>query len=131
MDTEVNKTTSRKGYQRRTNSPRGLQKEYKNQALQKDFQEQKNLQDQKKSQDQKVLQQDSREQGGSKESIFNKSSRRDSFCRQSHVNKGSQAKYSSRVKAEETIEDIKEDINRIEKEIELEMKEIKSLRLGL
>jgi len=35
------------------------------------------------------------------------------------------------MKAEETIDDIKTDILRIEKEIELELKEIRSLRLGV
>lgn len=37
----------------------------------------------------------------------------------------------SRIKVEETIDDIKGDINRLEKEIALEINEIKSLRLGL
>ncbi len=40
-------------------------------------------------------------------------------------------RYQSRVRAEETTEDIKADIVRIEKEIELEIKEIKTMRLGL
>jgi hypothetical protein len=35
------------------------------------------------------------------------------------------------MKAEETADDIRADIARIEKEIELEIKEIKSMRLGL
>lgn len=39
--------------------------------------------------------------------------------------------YSQRNAANETIDDIKEDIVRIEKEIRLEIKEIKSLKLGL
>ncbi|MDF2524387.1 MAG: hypothetical protein K0R31_2028 [Clostridiales bacterium] len=41
------------------------------------------------------------------------------------------SRYSNRVKAVETIDDIKTDITRLEKEIELELKEIRSLRLGL
>lgn len=36
-----------------------------------------------------------------------------------------------RTRAEETVDDIKLDISRLEKEIDLEIKEIKSLRLGL
>lgn len=40
-------------------------------------------------------------------------------------------RYSNRVKPVETVEDIQIDIQRIEKEIELEIKEIKSMRLGL
>ncbi|MCX7841553.1 MAG: hypothetical protein N2489_00570 [Clostridia bacterium] len=40
-------------------------------------------------------------------------------------------RYGNKSKAEETAEDIKADILRIEKEIDLEIKEIKSLRLGL
>jgi hypothetical protein len=34
-------------------------------------------------------------------------------------------------KAEETAEDIRNDIERIEKEIEIEIKEIKNMRLGI
>jgi|GEM_PF-1014542 len=37
----------------------------------------------------------------------------------------------NRIKETETVEDIKEDIARIEKEIQLELKEIRSLKLGL
>ena len=37
----------------------------------------------------------------------------------------------NRIKTEETVEDIQMDISRIEKEIELEIKEIRSLRIGL
>lgn len=41
-------------------------------------------------------------------------------------------RYSNqKIKVDETIEDIKADIIRIEKEIELEIKEIKTLKLGL
>ena len=49
---------------------------------------------------------------------------RDSLPRQTSI-----PKYSGRARIEETIEDIKEDIISIEKEIELEIKEIKSLKL--
>ena len=41
------------------------------------------------------------------------------------------SRYSNRVKSVETIDDIKADICRLEKEIELEIKEIMTLRLGL
>ena len=41
----------------------------------------------------------------------------------------SSSKYSYRNRAEETIDDIKEDILRIEKEIDMEIKEIKNLKL--
>lgn len=54
---------------------------------------------------------------------------RDNQPRQ-RVVQSSASRYSGpRAKAEETIEDIKEDIIRLEKEIELEMKEIRSLKL--
>lgn len=46
---------------------------------------------------------------------------------QSSVSKHNMAK----IKTEETIDEIKEDIQRLEKEIEFEIKEIKSMRLGL
>ncbi len=41
------------------------------------------------------------------------------------------SRYAPRYRAEETLEDIRTDIQRLEKEIDLEIKEIKSLRLGL
>ena len=40
-------------------------------------------------------------------------------------------RHHTRIKVEETVDDIKADITRLEKEIDLEIKEIKSLRLGL
>ncbi len=40
-------------------------------------------------------------------------------------------RYNQKVKVDETIDEIKADIVRIEKEIELEIKEIKTLKLGL
>lgn len=49
--------------------------------------------------------------------------------RQSYSNNFSTTKYSSKIKTEETADDIKEDIMRIEKEIDLEIKEIRSLKL--
>lgn len=44
---------------------------------------------------------------------------------------GNSSRYGSKSRAAETIDDIKIDIARIEKEIELEIKEIRSMRLGL
>jgi hypothetical protein len=41
----------------------------------------------------------------------------------------SASRYGSRNRTEETVEDIKKDIIRIEKEIELEIKEIKAMKL--
>jgi len=40
-------------------------------------------------------------------------------------------RYQNRIRVDETIDDIKLDIQRIEKEIELEIKEIRSSKLGL
>jgi hypothetical protein len=55
--------------------------------------------------------------------------------RESYNNRESYRQYSQRPaikpRAEETVEDIAVDIGRIEKEIELELKEIRSLRLGV
>lgn len=48
----------------------------------------------------------------------------------SHTNQQSRLKMD-KVKPFETAEDIRNDIERIEKEIELEIKEIKSMRLGI
>jgi CCR4-NOT transcriptional regulation complex NOT5 subunit len=106
MDAGVNKTTSKKGYHRRSTSQK---------------QNQKGSQQQSSGRDQSVP----------RENKYNRNSRRDGHCRQSYVSKSTQSRYRNRVKAEETIDDIKEDIVRIEKEIELEMKEIRSLKLGL
>lgn len=56
---------------------------------------------------------------------------RENTPRRDYSNSGAQPRYASRIRAEETVEDIKVDISRIEKEIQLEIKEIKSMRLGL
>jgi len=75
--------------------------------------------------------------GSSRDNNFQKDSsyQRSSYAnRESGVRHGynnSSSKGNSRVKSEETIEDIRTDIARIEKEIELELKEIRSLRLGV
>jgi hypothetical protein len=52
---------------------------------------------------------------------------RDNQPRQHQQSSG--PRFNTRNRAEETIDDIKEDITRIEKEIELEIKEIRSLKL--
>lgn len=69
------------------------------------------------------------------------SSRDSGFQKSSHAGKENASRHNynnnhssrgnGRVKTEETIEDIRTDIARIEKEIELELKEIRSLRLGV
>lgn len=51
--------------------------------------------------------------------------------RQHSSSQGQYQRNAGRSRTEETIEDIVMDISRIEKEIELEIKEIKSLRLGM
>ncbi|HHX17416.1 MAG TPA: hypothetical protein GX727_00985 [Clostridium sp.] len=51
--------------------------------------------------------------------------------RQNYQNKKSYYKDSEKIKHTETVADIKLDIERIEKEIRLEIKEIKSLKLGV
>jgi len=51
-----------------------------------------------------------------------------SWSRSSYQNNTSRY---NKIREEETINDIKEDIARLEKEIELEIKEIKSIKLGL
>lgn len=56
---------------------------------------------------------------------------RDNYHRQHSGYHNNYNKPAERVKAIETLEDIKADITRIEKEIQLEIKEIKSIRLGL
>ncbi len=63
------------------------------------------------------------------------SQNRESVSRQKHSRDqrygGFHNRSQNKVKAVETIDDIRADISRIEKEIELEIKEIRSLRLGL
>ncbi len=56
---------------------------------------------------------------------------REGFQKQSNSFQGGGQRYPHKVKTEETIDDIKEDILRIEKEIELEIREIRTMRLGL
>jgi hypothetical protein len=61
----------------------------------------------------------------------NRGYQRDNPPRQNYAYQNSRSGFNSRVKTIETVDDIKEDIIRIEKEIELEIKEIKTMRLGL
>ncbi len=53
------------------------------------------------------------------------------YHQQNSLQHGSLTNIAAKVKIDETVEDIKADINRIEKEIELEIKEIRSMRSGL
>ncbi|AUG58833.1 MAG TPA: hypothetical protein DCE02_03925 [Ruminiclostridium sp.] len=54
-----------------------------------------------------------------------------SSSKQNYQNRKSHYKDPERIKETETIADIRSDIERIEKEIRLEIKEIKSLKLGV
>jgi hypothetical protein len=59
-------------------------------------------------------------------------SNRDSQYKHNYSNTNQQSRFRmDKVKPVETAEDIRNDIDRIEKEIELEIKEIKSMRLGI
>ncbi len=67
-----------------------------------------------------------------RDNINNRNLRRDNIQRQGYSSyQSSQPRYNNRIKSVETADEIKSDIARIEKEIELEIKEIKSMRLGL
>jgi hypothetical protein len=69
-------------------------------------------------------------EGGQNKGFYrSRESERDSQPRQRTVQPSGSRYSGPRIRAEETIDDIKEDIIRLEKEIELEMKEIKSLKL--
>ena len=69
------------------------------------------------------------QQDSQRENTPGKAQARNAFYKQNQSNQHSEQKYNNRAKAEETVEDIREDIARIEKEIELEIKEIRSLKL--
>jgi len=64
-----------------------------------------------------------------RENTQGKAGGRNAYFRQNHSSQFSEQKYNNRVKADETVDDIREDIARIEKEIDLEIKEIRSLKL--
>jgi hypothetical protein len=73
------------------------------------------------------------EQPTNRERSFGKNHTRDNAYpgRNNHQYQAPPAKHTAKAKAVETIDDIRMDIGRIEKEIELEIKEIRSLRLGI
>lgn len=73
-----------------------------------------------------------RKEGGYQKN-FNRDNRenRENYQRSGYQFQNNGQRYQKRIKADETIDDIKLDIQRIEKEIELELKEIRSSRLGL
>jgi hypothetical protein len=72
-----------------------------------------------------------RDNNQSRDNTQNRGFQRENQPRQNYSYQNSQIKFNTRVKTVETVEDIKADIARIEKEIELEIKEIKTMRLGL
>lgn len=73
-----------------------------------------------------------RDNNQSRERSHSRGPNRDSTSRQSsYSSQSSFSKINEKVKVEETVEDIKADILRLEKEIRLEIKEIRSLKLGL
>lgn len=61
----------------------------------------------------------------------NKTYHRDNSNRQNYSSQNSYQRSGGRIKVDETIDDIKADITRLEKEIQLELKEIRSMKLGL
>ena len=101
-----------------------------NQVGQNPNQGQNNNQIQNKNNEQVAKAQNERPEGGRpREGGQNRGYYRDSQQRQHSSSQPSAPRYSSRNRVEETIDDIKEDIVRIEKEIEMEINEIKSLKL--
>jgi len=67
-----------------------------------------------------------------KESSYNKNNfHKESTPRYNFNQDNAYPARSNRIKEDETVEDIKEDIARLEKEIQLELKEIRSMKLGL
>lgn len=74
----------------------------------------------------------SQTQGTTRGNNQNRSSYRGNSSRQNNYNNNySYSTRQKRIKEDETVEDIREDICRIEKEIQLELREIRSMRLGL
>ncbi len=84
-------------------------------------QEQRNVQEQRHGADQPR-----KWEGG-----HNRNFRRDSQTGPAYGSPGQRQRDKARARALETVEDIRADIARIEKEIELEIKEIRGMRLGL
>lgn len=70
------------------------------------------------------------EQAPGRENTQIRSFNKDNSMKQNYSNHSSPPR-CGRAKEDETVEDIREDIARIEKEIKLELKEIRSLKLGL
>lgn len=70
----------------------------------------------------------SRDYGKPKESTPHRGYRRDSYSGKTSSGQGYSQRHN-KIKALETVEDIKQDIIRIEKEIRLEIKEIRSMKL--
>ncbi len=73
-----------------------------------------------------------KEAGQSREKAYSRTSNRDSTGRPGgYSSQSGISKINEKSKVEETVEDIKADILRLEKEIKLEIEEIRSLKLGL
>jgi hypothetical protein len=71
-------------------------------------------------------------QSYNRESTYNRSNfHKESTSRYNFSQDHAYSARCNRIKEDETVEDIKEDIARIEKEIQLELKEIRSMKLGL
>lgn len=72
------------------------------------------------------------ETGAGRENQHPRNYQRDNHGRYNgNSGQNSYARQGNRVKGDESIDDISADISRIEKEIQLELKEIRSMRLGL
>lgn len=71
----------------------------------------------------------SNKEASGRENVHVRNTGRNNYSRQNYSNYHSAPRYNNRIKTEETVDDIKEDIIRIEKEIDLEIKEIRSLKL--
>jgi len=69
------------------------------------------------------------EKGSGRSYIRSASGRHVNSNRQAGSNRSYFSRYNRRITEEETVEDIKMDISRIEKEIKLEIKEIRSIKL--
>lgn len=70
-----------------------------------------------------------KEQRPPRESYQNKNYNKDNSGRQRYSKQSYRQRNDSRIRTEETLDDIIADIARIEKEIELEIREIRSLKL--
>jgi hypothetical protein len=94
-------------------------------------QEQRNTSDQREPREPREAR-NSHEQGSYRNNNQYRNQYRENGSRHNYANQFSSAsKVNYRAKPDETADDIKIDIARIEKEIQLEIKEIKSMRLGL